>query len=286
MTYSFQFVFGSLILAIFLGLMPVNGVQAANLAQPEVIASSNLVRFEVTPLSYDQNSNKYRYRFAWLMPPSRNYSFKIDGKDYMVNVTANGVVETPYWFSPDITYTIQIYSHSRGRSAFVAEGRFTGPAVAIKTSPSPEVTEEQEVEIIADYIFNAPELSKKTTTSGKKQIEQEIVQLLNDTEFIVNMQALYPYMTKESAEMLSQTPKIREMLSESGATENQIDERSFSFKVVAGKKHAYLSYKIKNPETQKYQRVRLYFAKTENGWKYDFVQMFKYEFEQQYGPLF
>lgn len=235
----------------------------------EVLVSSSLVRFEAQPVAYDATANKYKYKFSWLMPANRTYSFMIDGKMYL-NVTKNGVVETPYWFSPSINYSIQIYPQGNGKGTMLSEGRFTAPSI---TPPAPTHTIEEEYAIIDEYIESAPRLPKG---SVKSQAEEElIVQLLETTKDLNTIESLYPYMSAQSREMFVQTPLFAQEYNDAMNEEDNDEVVKVTFKLLKGKTYATLKFKLRDLDTRKIDYSTLVFVKENGAWRFDFVQIIK-----------
>jgi hypothetical protein len=261
------------VVSLFGALVP-QSAKADNTWPAEVIASSSLVRFEVQPTGYDAASNKYKYKFSWLMPANRTYSFAIDGKVYMPNVKQNSTVETPYWFSPDITYSIDIYPYANGKGALVAKGSFKAPSVTTTTTPS--TTIEDELKIVDSYIQNAPKLPKRKVTS-KSDVDQ-IAQFFVDTQNLQTFDELIPYMSNASIELLAQTPLIRKNIALDQENSNSQNVGISKPRILSGMQYATVKLREKDLQTRKITSTTLVFIKEDGKWKIDYVQTLKTEF--------
>lgn len=245
--------------------------------QPEVLASSAQVRFEAQPTSYDATTNKYKYKFSWLMPRNRTYSFKIDGNLYNPRVTANGVAETPFWFSPDITYTIEVYPYANGRGPVLAKGSFRAPSVIAPVKALPvesALTFEQEIEVIDGYIANAAPYPKKSVADTAEKLK--IMESFSGAAELDKFYELMPYLSAKSQEMLAKTPlfvKDLDAATEEANYENMVKDLRVT--LYAGKQHATIKYKQKNLKTKKYETSELFFIKENGSWKIDFIEMLK-----------
>lgn len=267
---------GIMALASLLGVFMPQVAKADGQWPLEVLVSSAQARFEAQPTGYDASTNKYKYRFSWLMPARRVYSFKIDGKMYNANVTKNGVVETPFWFSPDIAYTIQIYPYANGRGNLLAEGKFTAPSVV---APDPVSTKEHEYEIVAQYIEAAPDLPTRTVSS--KSDAESIQQLLISTADAKTFSDLTPVLSAKSIELLAQIPLIRDEIDSAADSASGSDLKSPRLKIYSGKQYASFMYKSKDSTTGKYENGKLIFIKENGVWKLDFIQMIKQQYLDQ-----
>lgn len=265
----------ALIATAVVGFGATGTVKAESQWIPEVIASSSLVRFEVQPTAYDAVTNKYKYKFSWLMPRYRTYSFLIDGKMYNARVTQNGVVETPFWFSPDITYSIQIFPYANARGAMVAEGKFLAPSVAPQTPPAPVLTLEEEYLVVAEYIANAPKLPIGKVTS--KQDEAAILLMMAQTRNNNTTAALLPYLSAKSVEMFSKTPLVVAEIDQAALSSPDDTDAVLKgkIKILKGKEYALLKYKTKNTDTGKMENAELVLVKENNQWKVDMIQTLK-----------
>ena len=275
------------VLAVVMAAVAITGftvqpsaAQANTTWQPEVLVSSAQARFEAQPTAYDSASSKYKYKFSWLMPAKRIYSFKIDGRMYNPKVTANGVAETPFWFSPNITYTIQIFPYANGQGAMLAEGSFMAPSATPQTpippvvAPPAPTTLEQEGQIMAEYIINAPKISKKTVTS--KMDVAGIAALLSDSSDVKNMSDLLKYSSAESNRMFAQIPLIlKEIDAEYEKDLVYTNIKSEKVKIFTGKTYGSYSFKGKDPETGKFENVEIIFIKENGAWKIDWIQTYK-----------
>lgn len=239
----------------------------------EVLVSSAQVRFEAQASGYDSATNKYKYKFSWLMPKGKTYSFKIDGNMYQSSVTQNAVIETPYWFSPDITYTIQIYPLANGKGTMVAQGTFKAPSAA-KSS----LTEEEQYESFIQYLYELPEYKLKKVSSPSDVAG--IVDLLDKTSNIETVSELTPYLSKDSVEVLNQYPAIMNEMDNPGSTVTDLTKYSRNgIKIVDGKQYAYIKQTFRNKDTKKKYNSDMVFIKEDGQWKFDYLQTFRSVFE-------
>ncbi len=266
-------------LSSFLGAFAPQVAKADNHWPVEVLVSSAQARFEAKPLAYDATTNKYKYWFSWLIPARRTYSFKIDGRIYNPSVTKNGVAETPFWFSPDITYTIQIFPYANGRGAMIAEGSFKAPSVAVAT-PTPTLTIDEEYELIGEYVYSTPDLPKKTMKKSAADVAY-ITNLIESTFYLQTTAETMPYLSSASAAALSQTPlfaKEMDSYESDSVLAKALDYKNI--KIYQGGQYASFSYKLKNTSTGKTSTVKLVYIKENGQWKFDFLQTMKLAFEE------
>lgn len=258
-------------LSSFLGAFAPQVAKADNHWPVEVLVSSAQARFEAKPLAYDATTNKYKYWFSWLIPARRTYSFKIDGRIYNPSVTKNGVAETPFWFSPDITYTIQIFPYANGRGAMIAEGSFKAPSVAAAPVKQP-LTAEEEMYLLGDYAYAAPEIPKKTMKKNSMDVGY-ITNLIESTFSLATVAETKPYLSSTSIEFLDQAPLfVKELDTPSDNYElaKALDYRDI--KVYQGGQYASFSYKLRNITTRKSETAKLIFIKENGQWKIDYIQ--------------
>ncbi|HEX3100067.1 MAG TPA: hypothetical protein VHQ41_03820 [Patescibacteria group bacterium] len=269
------------LVATIMGLATLLGALAPQVAQADtvwtsvVVASSAQVRFEATPTGYDASTNKYKYQFAWLMPARRTYSFKIDGNMYNGKVTKNGVVETPYWFSPDITYNIQIYGAANGRGALVAQGSFLAPSIA---SPVPATTEQSEFEFMAnflsDYYRDVPKLSSRKVSSSIDVLA--LTPLLNRIAASNTFSELKSDWSSKTTELLTQTPialaKMDTQDPDSLVVKGEYVGKPVIYK---GKMNASVIVKITDSKNT-IQKYPMFFIKENGVWKIDFIEMIRF----------
>lgn len=240
--------------------------------QSTVVASSAVVRFEATPTGFDAASNKYKYQFSWLMPVRKAYSFKIDGKIYMPKVYKNGTSETPFWFSPDVTYHIQIYSYINGRGSLLSDGTFTAPSV---TPPTPVTTRDSERQIITNFYYDTPELPTKTV---KSPIDKLAIQaLLDEIDQSPSVSAMKSRWSTRTKELLDQTPLL---LADLDAPDSDIVDAQYVGNIVIydGMKNASIRVKVTDSKG-KSNTNSFYFIKEDDMWKIDFIQILKSEID-------
>ncbi len=245
--------------------------------QPEVLISSAQVRFEAQATGYDSATNKYKYKFSWLMPKYRTYSFTIDGKMYQSSVTQNGAIETPFWFSPDITYTINVYPSANARGASIGQGSFKAPSA--KSSSESKLTIEDEYEILIEELYTLPEYKSKNVKSPVDLAA--IVTLMTESFSIEEYTDLRPYLSKRSVEVFDQLPLLLEEMQNSPST--TVDLTNYSrnaIKIVSSKQYAYITQTYKDKETKKKHRSDMVFVKEDGQWKYDYLQTFRSVFEK------
>lgn len=241
----------------------------------ELLVSSAQARFEAQATGFDATTNKYKYKFSWLMPANRTYSFLIDGKPYMPKVTANGSAETPYWFSPDITYTISIYPYANGRGAIVGQGSFKAPSV---TPPKPALTLEEEYLLFWNTVTAAPELPRRTMKSPSDVLA--ITELLNSNNDLSGYAGLKPYLSAESVALFDKLPLFVE------SWDNEEENSTFEsikpnrIKIYKGGQYASLRLKSKNLDSNATETVTFVFIKENGIWKIDFIQMMKIIFDE------
>jgi hypothetical protein len=262
--------FGAVVIAVA-GLVsaPAKQVLADQTWQPEVLVSSSQVRFEAQVTGYDSATNKYKYKFSWLMPKGKTYSFKIDGNMYQSNVTQNAVIESPYWFSPDITYTIQIYPMANGRGTMLAQGSFKAPS-----APKVALTEEEEYELFFEYLNALPEYKSKTVKSTEDV--KAIIAMLETNVEVNNYSDLKPFLSKQSVEVLDQLPLLVQSMNNS--TDSTTDITKYvarNFKVQKGNQYAYIKQTIREKDTKELHHPNLVFIKEDGQWKLDYLQYFK-----------
>lgn len=268
---------GIMALASLLGAFAPQVAKAGFVWPEEVIISSSQARFEVQTTNYDAATNKYQYKFSWLIPARRTYSFMIDGKTYNPRVTANGVAETPYWFSPDVTYTIQVYPYANGRGAMVASGTFKVPAAP--ASASAALTIEQEYELFGEYMYATPDLPKKTMKKSASDVAY-ITNLIESTFSLATIAETMPYLSSASAAALSQTPlfvKEIDSYESDSVLAKPLDYKNI--KIYQGGQYASFSYKLKNKSTGKTSTSKLVYIKENGQWKFDFLQTMKLALE-------
>lgn len=265
-------------LSSFLGAFAPQVAKADNSWPVEVLVSSAQARFEAKPLAYDATTNKYKYWFSWLIPARRTYSFKIDGRIYNPSVTKNGVAETPFWFSPDITYTIQIFPYANGRGAMIAEGSFKAPSVAVAT-PTPTRTIDEEYELIGEYVFSTPDLPKKTMKKSAADVAY-ITNLIEQTFELETIAASMPYLSSGSIELFNQTPLfVKEMddYESDAVLAKALDYKNI--KIYQGGQYASFSYRLKYTSTGKSETAKMFFIKENGQWKLDYLQVMKLAFK-------
>ncbi len=244
----------------------------------DVLVSSALARFEAQASGYDATTNKYKYRFTWLMPAHRTYSFLIDGKPFMPKVTANGTTETPYWFSPDITYTISIYPYANGKGAIVGQGSFKAPSVTPPTTP---LTYEEELRLIYDYVSESPDLPKGTIKSATDRAA--IVSLMNFEIESSAYSEIKQYFSADSVAMFDQTPLVVKSMDESSSGSVSTTSLIFkpeNIKIYKGGQYASLKAKLKDRSTGRSSSLTYVFIKENGIWKFDYLQMFKIIFKE------
>ncbi len=251
------------------GFQSVKTASADQTYQPEVLISSSQVRFEAQATGYDEATNKYKYKFSWLMPKGKTYSFKIDGNMYQSKVTQNAVIETPFWFSPDITYTIQIYPYANGKGSLLAQGTFKVPA-----KPAAALTEEQEYQLFFQYLNALPDYKSKTVKSPEDV--QGIITLLSHDSASSSYTDLKPFLSKQSIYVFDQLPLL--VASLDGSQGNSKDLTKYiarNIKVVQGKQYGYIKQIIRDGEDNKIYHPDLVFIKEDGQWKLDYLQYFK-----------
>jgi hypothetical protein len=236
----------------------------------EVLASSAQVRFEAQVTGYDSATNKYKYKFSWLMPKGKTYSFKIDGNMYQSKVTQNAVIETPFWFSPDITYTIDIYPYANGKGAVLAKGSFKAPSV---TPSTPTLTAEQEGELVGEYIVNSPKLPRKTVES--REDAKQIAELGLRTKEIDYYKDIKPYLSLKSVELFDQTPLLVKEMDESNDSTDITKYTASNVKVYSGKQYASMKIVLRDNSTKEKDTLKAIFVKENGVWKIDYIQTFK-----------
>lgn len=256
------------IVSVLTAIVPTQ-VRASTSWQSTLVVSSAQARFEVVPTGYDSASNKYKYQFSWLIPARRIYSFKIDGKIYNARVTQNGTVETPFWFSPNITYTIQIFPYANDQGTMLAEGTFMAPALA------KPLTKEEEYALLYQYVEEAPAYPTKRSTS--KTDYAAIMALLNAEATTSTYQDTIPYISSKSVELFSKTPLLIAELDEAARNSPNGPSTDIKIKVLQGNMHAIIKVKSKNLETNKYETQELFVIKENGSWKLDIIQIIKNE---------
>ena len=269
---------GIMALASLLGAFAPQVAKAGFVWPEEVIISSSQARFEVQTTNYDAATNKYQYKFSWLIPARRTYSFMIDGKSYNPRVTANGVAETPFWFSPDVTYTIQIYPYANGRGAMVAAGTFKVPA-APATAQAPTMTLDEEYELLAEYVYATPDLPKKTMKKNSLDVAY-ITNLIESTFELPTVAETMPYLSSASASLFNQTPllvKDLDAYESDSVLAKALDYKNI--KIYKGGQYASFSYKLKNKSTGKTETAKMIFIKENGQWKLDYLQVMKLALE-------
>ncbi len=263
------------LVAVVMGLTSIFGAFTPQVAKAdwptEVVVSSAQARFEAQPTGYDSASNKYKYKFSWLIPAKRTYSFTIDGKIYNAAVTKNGDAETPFWFSPDVTYTIGIYPYANAKGAAVATGTFKAPSVASQPATG---NIEDEYELVREYVANSPKLPTKNLNS-KVELNKAIsfLSYIMETETFAEV---VPHTDFASKEMLAQTPLfIKEI--DGDTTEYDDNVKNEKVKMLQGARNLYFiyKYKIKNLTTGKSENHSVVLIKEGDEWKFDYIQSLK-----------
>lgn len=241
--------------------------------QPEVIISSAQVRFEAQVAGYDSTTNKYKYKFSWLMPKGKTYSFLIDGNMYQSKVIQNGVVETPFWFSPDITYKIQVYGAASGKGGLVGEGVFKAPTT------KPVLTRDQELDLLAEYILSEGELPRTTVKSAEDA--QQIAELGLLTRDLQTFEEMKPYLSSRSIELFSQIPILSSELDGSATNKDITKYTAKNVKIYKGKQYGSMKIMLQDVQTKEKDSFKAVFVKENNAWKIDMIQtiveMFKAE---------
>ena len=214
------------------------------------------------------------------MPKYRTYSIMIDGKMYQPKVTQNAVIETPFWFSPDITYTIQIYPYANGKGAVLAQGSFKSPGV---TPPAPKLTIEEEGELLVEYLISAPSLPTRTVNSKENAKQVAAVGLaIKDLVLYKDYRSL---ISKDSVELLDQLPLTREELDNSEDDTTDITKYSSSnVKIYRGKEYASMKITLRDNATKEKLNLKGIFIKEDGVWKIDYIQTLK-EMYVEFGLL-
>lgn len=267
---------GALVIAVsgFATAITPKQVQADTSYPAEVLVSSAQVRFEAQATGYDEATNKYKYKFSWLMPKGKTYSFKIDGNMYQSKVTQNAVIETPFWFSPDITYTIQIYPYANGKGAMLAQGTFKAPA-----SPKPALTEDEEFELLIKYILTEPKLPNRTVQS--KEDVPQIVALGLIGKGDLKYSEIKPYLSKRSIELFDQAPLlVKELDTPDNDSTDITDYSKKNVKVYQGKQYASMKIVLRDNATKQKDSFKAIFIKEDGVWKIDYIQTVKDIFQQ------
>lgn len=259
----------------FVGGISERKAQAENNWQPEVLVSSSKVRLEVMVTGYDPATNKYKYQFSWLMPKYRTYSITIDGKVYQGRLTKNGVIETPYWFSPDITYTIDVYPYANARGASLGKGTFKAPTVTLPTPPEQIIplTEEEEFVLLFNYFDQLPKIPNQTVSNKDEALD--IWNLLIADSSIKTYEEERPMLSIQSQEVLDLMPIFRDNLYTSTGKTEVLTPKYRDIKVYKGREYASIKMKVKDLFSGDVSSYKLYFIKENNVWKIDFLQTFK-----------
>ncbi len=270
---------GLMAVATILGALTPNIASADDFNRETTLVISNAqARFEATPLNYDASTNKLQYHFSWLQPARSTYSFSIDGKLYQGRVTKNGSLDTAFWFSPSITYSIQIYSAANGKGRLVGEGTFTAPNIL----PTQTVTKtkEEEYGIVLQYIQESPDLPKTFMSSPNDVTAIKALITSLDSSGFSKFSDGISSMSNKSIEMLAETPLVLADI-DSQDNSNSQPVGQGTIKIYKGGQYGIWKYKVRDLTTKKIENLLIVFIKEDGKWKIDFVQTVKLQIQAQ-----